>query len=310
MWQSKLKFISPGIQTLILDRGRIGHQAQGVPHGGFLDTTAAIVANKLVNNDDYHPILEVTLTGPKIEVTGDVYIAITGGNINFTINGSSAKMYETIHVKSGSIITLGSVKSGARSYLAIGGDWQVNKWLRSTSPIPKIKIKDIEKNKITKQSILKINVKKLITKKVCPPHLKYREFENNIIRVTKGPEFDSLNDHEKNYFLNETFNIHQNSNRMAISFEESIPDYLTNVEMISSAVLPGTIQITNQGKPMILQNDAGTTGGYPRIANVITKDLPKVAQLSSGQKVNFELVTLEIAYKALQKEKEMLLSFS
>ncbi len=309
MWETKLEFLRVGLQTSIQDDGRIGMQSYGVPKGGAIDTRSMIIGNRLVGNDDNTPIIEMALTGPKIKVTGDAYIAVTGAEIDLKINDKKADMYETLYIPSGSIINLGTITKGARSYLAINGKWKTDKWLDSCSSLPISNIKKLQSNLITKNKLLIINTQKLISKKKCPLSLRTKFQTQNILRLIKGPEYDLMSIANQKFFIEAEFTIHKNSNRMAVSLEECIPNYDNQKELISSANLIGTIQITKQGQPLILMNDGGTTGGYPRIANVISADLPKITQLKAGQKVMFELVDLDFAVNELKKEKELLHSF-
>jgi len=306
MWDTKLTVIKPGLQTFIVDHGRSDHLSLGVPMGGAMDKRSMIIANRLVGNQDHSPIIEATLVGPKLKIVGDAYISVAGGNVDFKIDDIPAKMYETIHVKSGSTVSLGHVNQGVRSYLAINGNWQLHKWLDSYSQLPAVNLKSLQKNILLKNSELNINTQKLVHKKVCPFKLRFQQ--DNIIRILSGPEYNMLTTGAKVMLAHQEFTIHKNSNRMAVSVEEKLPVPKKQIDLISSANLLGTIQLTKQGQPLILMNDAGTTGGYPRIANVITNDLQKIAQVSAGQKVRFKIVNLDFAYKELKKEKELLLS--
>lgn len=310
MWETKLEFIRPGLQALIQDMGRAGLQSSGVPQGGAMDIRSMIIGNRLVGNNDNNPVIEIVLLGPKIKTTGDAYIAITGAAIEVKINDKPSPMYETLHIPSGSIIDLGTITKGARSYLAINGEWKIGEWLGSSSPLPIIDIKSLHSHQIKKNSRLVINTQKLISKKTFAKNLRPSFDNKNTIRVIVGPEYHMMSRSNQSYFFKTEFTIHKNSNRMAVSMVESIPNYKKQRELISSANLIGTIQLTNQGQPLILMNDGGTTGGYPRIANVISTDLPKIAQLKAGQKINFELVDLDFAVKEFKKEKELLLSIS
>lgn len=310
MWETRLEFTRPGLQTSIQDMGREGRQSQGVPRGGVMDTRSMLIANSLVGNAANNPILEIALIGPKIKVTGDAYIAVTGAPIDIKVNGVSSVMYETLHIQSGSTIELGAISDGARSYLAINGAWKIDRWQGSCSPLPIINPKSLLSNQILKNSKLIINTQKLINKKNCPPNLRFRFDTQMTLSVLQGPEFGLLSSVNQKYFFESAFTIHKNSNRMAVSMIECIPNFENEHELISSANLIGTIQLTKEGQPMILMNDGGTTGGYPRIANVITVDLPKIAQLKTGQKIKFQLVDLDFAVNEYKKEKELLLSIA
>lgn len=305
MWETSLEFLRPGLHSFIHDAGREGLQSQGIPRGGVMDSRSTIIGNRLVGNIDNNPIIEMALRGPKIKTMGDAYMAITGAEIKITINNKVVDMYETLHVPSGSTIDLGTINKGARSYLALNGEWKVDQWLESCSPIPIINLKNLQSNLLAKNSKLVINTQKMISKKRCPENLRHLDNQNTI-RIIRGPEYDLMSSSNQSYLSDSEFTIHKNSNRMAVSTEEYIPNYQNEKELISSANLIGTIQLTNQGQLLILMNDGGTTGGYPRIANVISADIPKVAQLTAGQKINFQLVDIDFAINELKKEKELL----
>jgi len=145
-----------------------------------------------------------------------------------------------------------------------------------------------------------------VHKKSYPKNLRPNFDLLETIRIMRGPEYRHLSPDNKTYLSNSDFTVHKNSNRMAVSMVECIPNFNDQKELISSANLVGTIQLTKQGQPLILMQDGGTTGGYPRIANVISVDLPKIAQLKAGQKLNFQLIDIDFAVSEIKKEKELL----
>ena len=303
-----LHFIKPGLHTLIVDRGRTGYQAWGVPVGGAMDQTSADMANWLVGNSLAYPAFEITLLGPTIEIEGDGQLALTGADLTPQIDGNEISMYETIDVKRGMKLSFGAPKTGCRSYLAINGRWQVQPWLTSFSALA------YDSSGITADSIIKKNS----TVTIKPGnHIAKRQIPLNRIpdfprllqvRVLPGPEFDFFSEDFQQQFLNQSFHISPHSNRMGCRLTPGLIDLQPRGEMISSGIVPGTIQVTPSGQPVILLADAQTSGGYPRIANVITADLDKVGQLKPGEVVRFELVDLSEAYKA-RAEKQKARSF-
>ncbi len=298
--QVKIYFIKPGLQTLVQDNGRMGQQAFGVPVGGVMDKSAARIANWLVGNDVKSPLLEIALTGPHIEFEGDCQIAIAGADISPTIDGKPVNMYQTITVNDGTELKFRALKNGCRAYLSIGGDWQIKKWLNSSSAFL------LSDQNLTPDSIpvkgdhLVIEGIKNVDVKSFPPRLQPKHQSPIQIGIIPGPEFDDFSKKAVDHFLNNQHTISNDYNRMGYRLETILSDFDPKQEVISSGIVPGTIQITNSGQPIILMADAQTTGGYPRIGNVITAHMDKLAQAKPGDQIKFSLVKLEDAYQALR----------
>jgi antagonist of KipI len=291
--------------TLIQDAGRHGTQKYGVPVGGALDKMAHQTANWLVGNPLNTPVLEITMMGPKIEIEGDCQIAITGANISPMINNLSVPRNETLDVNNQSIISFGKLVQGCRAYLAIGGQWKINKWLGSGSAAIFSGKELVPGGMLQKNQQIGIETHPFISKKTVA------DFENNyplgeaIIRVLPGPEFHHFPREMIGQFFSTPFKISSDSNRMGYRLEQKLHLYQPKGEMISSGTIPGTIQITSSGQPIILLADAQTIGGYPRIANVISADMDNLAQLKPADQIRFQLVTLEDAYTALGEKNKL-----
>lgn len=286
-------FLKAGIQTLIQDRGRMGYQSYGVPVSGVMDKRNATLANELVENSTNTPVLEITLLGPTIQITGDCQIAITGADLSPKVNKQPIPLYETITIKDGDILSFSGAKNGCRAYLAIRGNWQIHKWLDSYSALPYSGATATPKSYIQKKSSLSIKTTARIPKKIVPierrPH-----FPTTLnVRVLPGPEFDDFSNYSIGYFFSKTYQLTKESNRMGYRLDTILGGFTPQKEVISSGIIPGTIQITSAGQPVILMMDAQTVGGYYRIANVISADLDKLAQLKPGDKVSFSLLQMK-----------------
>ncbi|MEP2770956.1 MAG: biotin-dependent carboxyltransferase family protein [Fulvivirga sp.] len=276
----------PGLQTTIQDKGRKGQQHLGVPFGGPMDEKSADGANWLVGNKAGSALLEMTLIGPEIEFQGNGFIAITGANLSPQINNKEVALNKTLTISDGDILTFGACKYGCRSYLAVGGEWLVPDWLQSVSAYSNI---------FTPHSILK--KKDTIDIKTTRPSLKQLLASQSMIfpqevrvRVTKGPEINQFSKHELNQLLQYGHLVSKEANRMGYRLSTRLKNYTSHSELISSGIIPGTIQITNEGQPIILMKDAQTTGGYPRIATIIKEDLNIVGQLKPGDTIWFALI--------------------
>lgn len=284
-----LTFLRTGLATTLQDLGRFGYQHLGVPSGGPLDRQSASLANKIVGNDKRTPVIEVTLIGPEIKFDAEGIIAITGGNLSPTLSGKQCKMYRPIVVSAGDILSFGKALTGCRSYIAIAGEWQVKKWLGSASTTTH------DPETFTPDSILKTNrTMEIVTseRNIKPLNTSVNpRFSDCVnIGVLPGPEFELFSASEIDQFLKGQHELSTDCNRMAYRLKSKLKGFSPNIELISSGVVPGTIQITNEGQPIILLADAQTTGGYLRIANIMDSDLDILGQLKPGDKVSFSLM--------------------
>ena len=276
-----IKVIQPGLFTTIQDGGRHGYRNIGIPTSGFMDQESAWAANKIVNNDREESLIEITLKGPTLLFNNNCTISITGGDFNPLINGMPIKMYESINVKLGDTLKINNTKNGARCYLAISGGLDVKSIFGSKSFLSnitesyylrkgdEIKISDNFNNKILKKNKLKFKL-------------------NRSMDVFKGPEFDLLSIKVKNILFENEFTIRSNS-RMAYNLDEKAQIGIKSI--ISSPVMPGSVQLTPSGKIIILHRDCQTIGGYPRILQLDTNSLNNLSQLKSNDKIKFSLIS-------------------
>ncbi|MTI20362.1 biotin-dependent carboxyltransferase, partial [Fulvivirga sp. RKSG066] len=258
MNKAKLHFKKPGLQTLIQDAGRYGFEAYGVPISGPMDKSAARIANALVQNPSDSPVIEITLLGPEIEVEGNLTVALTGADLAPTINGEKWPMHRTLDLKNGDILKFSHAQSGCRAYLAVAGDWMVTKWLGSASAATH------QAEILTSESVIaKGSTIEFRTKEIKYKETNERPVLANVIRVRvlPGPEFDLFSKLNIAHFFGQGHKLHHDSNRMGCRLNTRL-DFSPSEELISSGVIPGTIQVTNQGQPIILLADAQTTGGY------------------------------------------------
>jgi len=290
-------FVKPGLQTLVQDGGRFGFSAFGVPTSGPMDRTSAQIANWLVGNPSNAACLEITMTGPKILVTGECQIALAGADLSATLDGQSIPMYQTIHVKTGSQVGFGRLVKGCRVYLAVRGNFLIPSVLKSKSAMPFAGENTTPESVAKKASHISIQVSDPIE----PRRLTLTDSEplgRVTTRYLKGPEWQQLSSPSQAFFSNETFYLSRQCNRMGYRMLPEIPGYEKSEELISSGIIPGTVQLTNAGQPVILMADAQTTGGYPRIANIIRADLDALGQLKPGDKINFAHTSIKAARDA------------
>lgn len=280
-----VKVLQAGFYSAIQDFGRLKFQEYGVPISGVMDIYSAKIANAIVGNDESEAVLEITMTGPKLEFTGSTLIGLSGADISPMLNGKSISLNAAISVKKGDILSFGRLVYGFRAYLAVYGGFQTKKVLGSRSMYKGI-TNDIC---IAKGDVLNIQQSNK-DKKASNAAIKIdkNHFENNVIEVFKGPEFDKLADSQAQQLLSTEFTIAKENSRMAYQLEENLNNDLDSI--ITSLVLPGTIQLTPLGKLIVLMRDCQTTGGYPRVLQLKESTINRLSQKFTGDKIKFQLL--------------------
>ena len=293
-----LHFKTAGLRTVFQDLGRSGCQHLGVPSGGAMDRFSATIANRLVGNVNDAALIEVTLMGPTIEIRGNCQIAITGGDLSPMLDGQPVAMWETIPVTGTQRLSFGSRRSGCRCYLAIAGEFQLPSWLGSVSVSPSganpaTAYRSLKGDTLEVVAGSQINNKRIFPAARRPVGLAGTEGQTveveKTVQFLAGPEWDWFSAEQQEKFLKHRFKILPSSSSMGLRLSSFFDSPLELPAMISSAVVPGVIQVTPSGQPILLMRDAQTTGGYPRIGVVLFECLNEVAQLCPGDSIRFEL---------------------
>lgn len=306
-----MKVVKAGLCTTIQDIGRIGYQQYGVPVSGVMDEFAFRVANFLVEADENNAVLEIPYLGPTLEFDFDITIAITGANLSPKINGQDIAMWKSINIRKGDVLTFSTIRSGARAYLAFSAEIDVPFVNGSKSTLLKSRLGGFEGRQLKIGDILNFKNPKLVAKrkilasKYIPEYLKNEE-----IRVVLGPQDDYFTEKGINTFLNSEYEVTKEADRMGMRLEGEAIEHKNKADIISDAAVFGSIQVPGNGKPIILLADRQTTGGYTKIATVIKAELPKLAQMTTGNKIKFRKLTVEEAeqeyinfYKKLEEIK-------
>ncbi|ANU24559.1 biotin-dependent carboxyltransferase family protein [Planococcus donghaensis] len=308
-----LKIHKGGLQTSVQDLGRTGFQKYGVIASGVMDPFAHRLANLLVGNDEQSATLEISLVGPKIQFTEDALIALCGGDLSPKIDGSPIKTWRMLVVKKDSTLTFGEPRIGARCYLAVAGGIQVEEVMGSRSTYLRAGIGGFQGRSLTKGDDIH-------TGELTPMQLKALErssdsefdwlvpparyFEEPIIRMIKGKQFELFNEASKEQIFTEAFSVSGNSDRMGYRLEGPNLALEEPTELISEAVAFGSVQVPSDGNPIILMADRQTTGGYPKIGQVASVDLPLIAQLKQGEWLRFKEISLADAQQRLIEQEQ------
>jgi antagonist of KipI len=310
----RVHVIRPGLLTTVEDLGRRGYQRYGVTVGGAMDKTAARLANTLVGNPENAAVLEATLHGPDLRFEGDVLVAICGGDLAATVDGAAVPMWRPVWVRKDATIEIGHARTGCRAYVAIAGGIDVPLVLGSRSTYLRANIGGHEGRALkggdslpigtagaaaldTLQQLLPLDPARVMSParwnaESYAPHYT----DHPTVRVIGGMEFDWLAVHSQRALFDTAFEITPQSDRMGYRLAGPILELAEPREMFSGPVCAGTIQVPKSGQPILLLADCATTGGYPRVAHVITVDLPLVAQAKPGSRLRFQKITLEEAH--------------
>lgn len=279
--------------------GRYGYRQLGVSLCGALDTPALQTANLLVGNEPDSAALEITLGNCVVEFTQDGWFALTGAGCHADLDGRAVWTGWRLPVKAGQQLKLKNPERGMRSYLAVAGGFDVPEVLGSYSTDIKAQIGGIE-GRLLKDGD---EIAQL------PATRHFREARGvkqllwgNRIRALEGPEYHEFTQTSQDAFWRLPWQLSPQSNRMGYRLQGQRLERTTDRELLSHGLLPGVVQVPHNGQPIVLMNDAQTTGGYPRIACVIEADMFNLAQLRLGEPIHFVHTTLEEALKARREQ--------
>ncbi|NNE75930.1 MAG: biotin-dependent carboxyltransferase family protein [Pricia sp.] len=277
-----LKVLKSGLFTTIQDGGRYGYLNKGVPVAGYMDTFSAKKVNLLLENDEDAAVMEITMTGPTLQFEEETYISIGGAELTATLNNTVIQPYKVLKVNKGDILSYGKLDKGFRSYLGIKGGFKPPLVLGSRSFFSSVTTKNHfrDNDAVSYESFTSFSPK--------ISELKVDSFlDETQLRVTHGPEYDFLSDLQLEALFAKKFTISNENNRMAYQLQEKIPGH--EISMLTSATLPGTVQLTPSGKLIILMKDGQTTGGYPRILQLSDRAISILAQKKFGDPISFKL---------------------
>lgn len=320
-----ISVLKAGLMTTIQDQGRYGNQKNGVIASGAMDQDSHRIANYLVGNTTDVPTMEITLMGPVLEFHQDTCIAICGGNLTPMIDGEPVSMWKPVYIKKGTELRFGQPKSGFRSYLAVAGGFDVPTVMGSASTYIRAGIGGYKGRPLEKGDTLTIGRQseyaQYLMKKLTPASQKERlreaswfvdsSFTDYIgiqdpIRVMPGREYGLFETQSQSDFFHTTFTIDSKSDRMGYRLTGSTLKLKEKKDILSEAVAFGTVQVPPEGNPIILLADRQTTGGYPKIGQVASVDLPRIAQMRPGNSLTFEQISHEEAQRLLLRHETKL----
>ncbi|PIC65922.1 KipI antagonist [Sporosarcina sp. P21c] len=314
-----INVLNAGLLTTIQDIGRTGSQKFGVLVSGAMDSYSMRIANLLVGNDEREGVLEITLFGTMLRFEEDTLIAITGGDLQTTIDGIPVANWRPVIIKKGSILKFGFAIEGCRAYLAIAGGIDIPVVMGSKSTylvagIGGFKGRALQQNDHLSFGQLTESNDKVFTRIeqqgtpdwAVPHHPFISLASTQTIRIMEGTEYQHFDEASKQRLVSEPYVVTPQSNRMGLRLEGQALSLTEKLELLSEGVTFGTIQIPPNGKPIILMADRQTAGGYPKIGQVITADLGSLSQVKPNAELTFKLITHAEAERELIAKEEQI----
>jgi antagonist of KipI len=312
-----MKILAPGLLTTVQDLGRVGFAKQGVSPSGAMDGNALRAVNLLVGNDEDAAGLEITSGGVSLELRERALVAIGGADLSPGISGVTLPSWRAIYVQDGSVVEFGEPRKGWRAYFAVAGGIDVPRVMGSRSTYLRARIGGLdgrplhagdilargrpgaaaERAMAESPSILGPLPFALTDRVLMRPERLYR---SGPIRFVPGPHWDMMDVADRKAFVTHSFEISTRSDRMGYRLAGRELRSAKGAELISTAVLTGTVQVPPGGEPIVLLADRQTTGGYPMVAQVIKADLGAVAQLRPGDEIRFVEIAIDDAHEALR----------
>ena len=290
--------LKPGMFTTVQDTGRYHYLRYGVPISGAMDLFSLVLANILVGNNPNAACVETTLTGPELQALTRTQIAITGGTGSPKINGSSVPIWQTLEICEGDVVSFGRMESGCRSYLAIRGGINTPPILGSRSTFARGGFGGIEGRQLkTADAIEGYNAPLLEVEYSTPEELQPQFRGDYKAHVVLGPQTDMFTENGISTFLSNPYKVTLEADRMGYRLEGPLIEHKGKADIISDALLPGAVQVPKNGKPIMIMQDAQTTGGYPKIAVVITPDVSLLGQVKPNDTIEFSKITVQQAHE-------------
>ena len=305
---------SAGFLASVQDLGRTGFRQSGVSIGGALDSQAMRVANALAGNDDNAAGLEATFGKLRLRFEDQRLIAWCGGAFTVRINDEDLPTGHAGLVTKDDELLMIAPSAGSRAWLAISGGIDVPLVLGSRSTDLRGNFGGYHGRALRDGDVLPLGNSDLkieaswkdrrISEWSAPTPWASTARHDRFLRIVRGAHWDSFTPEAQSSLVTDSFTVTPDSDRMGARLDGSKLDRTDAADLLSEAVAPGTLQVPPDGKPILLLGDCQTIGGYPKIAHVITVDLPIAAQLWPGDSVRFREVSLAEAQNLLREREE------
>ena len=304
-----IEILDGGFFTTVQDLGRVQYQRFGVAVSGAMDGFALRAANRLVGNADTAAGLEVTLLGPEVQFAQSGLLAVTGADLNPCVDGCPIQMWHTIAVRAGSMLSFSGQRDGMRAYLAVDGGIDVPVVLGSRSTSTRTGLGGFEGRPLRAGDTLPVGEQapgRRAARRAMRPSAIPSYGHDHRVRVVFGPQDDAFSDEGRSTFLTAEYTMTMQSDRIGCRFDGPRIAHRTSADIVSDGTTLGIVQVSGDGMPIVLMADRGTTGGYTKIATVISADVWRLAQAAPGDRVRFGAVDLDEACARLREMEAVL----
>jgi antagonist of KipI len=307
-----IEVVTPGLQTTIQDLGRWGYQAFGVSVAGAMDPRAHRIANALIGNPLHAATLEIAFTGPELLFETACTIAVSGAWFALRVDNEAVPMNSVVEMPAGSRLDFGERRRGARAYLAVTGGIDVPPVFGSRSTHVSSRMGGLEGRALVRGDRLTFDPRSRMSTARRDQRIRVDDDRSlapaRPIRILPGPQEDHFADRALDVLQSAEYVVQGDSNRMGFRLSGPQIEHKGAADIISDATVLGAVQVPASGLPVLLMADRQTTGGYPKIATVISADIPAVAQTGPGESLRFVKCTRQEALAALVDQEQFLLS--
>lgn len=298
-----IKIISAGLLSTVQDLGRFGVMKDGFTQSGAMDSYSMQIANRLCANELNAPVIEMTMLGITARFMSERVFAVSGGRFEMTLNNEPIRTNKAYIAGQGDVLAIKGSKNGMRCYLAVNGGFDVPLFMGSASTNLKLSVGGFEGRKLMPNDEIKIKKAPMID--VTDREIDEFTYDDLVrVRVVLGPQDNMFTKTDLAFFTQQRYTVTPNLDRMGIRLNGIALRGKDTLDIISDGIVFGSVQITKSGMPIILMADHQTTGGYAKIATVISADLPKLAQLKPYNKVCFDVVDVKKAQDLAIKQKK------
>jgi len=299
-----IHILNPGMLSTVQDLGRFGYMSTGFSPGGAMDGFSLQLANILVGNAPGDGAIEMTALGMTASFDCDCAIALTGADMSPTVNGEPVSMNRTLEIHAGDVLTCGFAQRGMRTYLAVAGGFDLPLVMGSMSTNLKCTLGGFQGRALKKGDEIPLRYGLTVHEIGCHSYSPEEYMTETLtVRVVLGPQEDMFTGEGINTFLTQTYRVSPQSDRMGVRLTGPKIENKNGVDIISDGIATGAVQIPSSGTPIIMMADRQTTGGYAKIATVISADLKRIAQAKPDNPIRFEAVTVQEALR-LKKEEQ------
>lgn len=303
--------LKAGLQTTLQGAPFTGHRHLGMPAAGAADCLSLALANFLVGKSFNELAIEITLTDALFQMDEPCSISVVGAAEYVRINGRDRPQHQTLKVMAGDQLDIGPSRPGCRTYLSLSANIHADQLLDGQSTYLAAGLGGFHGRALRKDDIIAFTPDSLVAdvERTTPEGLQLHYRDNLVLRVIRGPEAVDAHPRLLDDLCLSPYAVGARANRMGLALEGPPLNARDTSNMPSAAVFPGTIQLPPSGQPYLLGPDAQTTGGYPRIAQVIRADRHLIGQLSSGSRIQFAQTTTERATEIYQGKLSLLSSW-